>query len=142
LRLKFWQAVSDGLTERIGLQTQTPKDKGYLEVSLGRTGFFLSNVLYQGGGLAVRLLLNGKDKEELFQGLLAERRIIERELGMALTWSEPGASKLVISLAGPALNLEDEADFAPAVAWMVEWIDKFKTVFEPRVKTFQPGGSK
>jgi len=138
-QLRFWQAVSSGLAKQIDLQTQTPKDRPYLEVSLGRTGFFLSNTLYQGGEMAARLMLNGEGKDELFQSLLAERKQIERELGAALTWSDPDEAKKIISLTGPSLNLEDEADFAPAVAWMVEWIAKFKAVFEPRVKKFQPG---
>jgi len=138
-QLRFWQAVSVGLAEKIGLQTQTPKDRPYLEVTLGRTGFFLSNCLYQGGEMAVRLLLNGDGKEELYQSLLAERKKIERDLGAALTWSDPDEAKKNISLTGPSLSLDDEADFTPAVAWMVEWIAKFKAVFEPRVRSFQPG---
>jgi len=139
-RLRFWRAVSDGLAEQIGLKTQTPKDRPYLEVSLGRTGFFLSNVLYQGGEMAVRLLLNGEGKDELFKSLLPDRNKIERNLVTALTWSGSDEAKKSISLIGPALNLDDEADFAPAVAWMVEWIAKFKAVFEPRVKNFNPSG--
>jgi len=139
-RLRFWRAVSDGLAEQIGLKTQTPKDRPYLEVSLGRTGFFLSNVLYQSGAMAARLMLNGEGKDELFKSLLADRNKIERNLGTALTWSGPDEAKKNISLIGPALNLDDEADFAPAVAWMVEWIAKLKATFEPRVKNFNPSG--
>ena len=134
-RLRFWQAVSAGLAER-SVQTPPPKDKASLDVSLGRTGFFLSNTLLRGGGMAVRLMLAGKGQDELYPRLLAARKKIEKELGAALTWSDPDEAKKVISLAGPPLDLDKEVDFAPAVAWMAEWIAKFKEVFEPLVKIF------
>ena len=133
-RLRFWRAVSSGLEDRIKLQT--PKNRAYFEVSLGRTGFFLSNILYHSGEMAVRFLLAGKGKDDLYQRLLTGRKKIERHLGAALIWSDPGDSKLIISLSGPSSDLEEEEDFVSAVAWMVEWIAKFYEVFEPLVKNF------
>jgi hypothetical protein len=137
-RLRFWQAVTAGLAKKAGIQSPPPGDRSNLDVSLGRTGFFLSNVLPQDGTMAVRLLLNGQGKDELFQILLSDRKKIETALGATLTWSAPDDARKIISVTGPSLNLDKEADLAHASAWMVDWIAKFNTVFEPRVRNFQP----
>jgi hypothetical protein len=137
-RLRFWKGVSSGLAEKASIQTPSPGDRSNLDVSLGRTGFFLSNVLPQDGTMAVRLLLNGKGKDELFQELLADRKKIETTMGGALTWSKPNDARKIISVTGPSLNLDKDADLTRAVAWMVDWIAKFNAVFEPRVRNFQP----
>ena len=140
LQLHFWEAVSARLMERKNLKTRTPQARPYLDVSLGRTGFFLSNVIWvRRKEISVRLLLAAKEakqNEEIFGRLLADKDDLENTLGATLEWSRTGGEEKgpkSIGVTRP-FDITSEKQFAECVDWMVDWIAKFKEVFAPLAK--------
>ena len=139
-QLRFWEAVSAGLLEKKSLKTKAPQGRPYLDVGLGRTGFFLSNVIwFRRREMSVRLKLAAretKQNEKMLERLLADRQSLESALGAALEWSQPGEEgSKTVGLSRP-FDFTSEKQFAEGVAWMVEWIAKFKEVFAPLAKNF------
>ena len=139
-QLRFWKAVSTVLAGSKGLKTRKPRPRHYLDVSLGRTAICLSNLIYKSGQMSVRLYLGGHDKEALYQALLRGKGDYERALVQGLEWIAPGGElkdKGLVVLSNSDLNWTDEGQFEDCVAWMAEYIVRFKEVFEPAVQAFR-----
>lgn len=136
-QLRFWEAVSAGLLERKNMRTRTPQARAYLDVSLGRTGFFLSNVIWaRRKEISVRFLMVSKEADQnrkMYGRLLADKEALEKALGASLEWGGDDKGPLSVGLSRH-FDLISEHQFQEGVDWMVEWIAKFKEVFSRILK--------
>jgi hypothetical protein len=139
-QLRFWTDVSRKLLDKKILdRTQQPKAAYSFAVSLGRSGFHLSNIATPAKEkIGLRLYIHNKNGRGVvaFDELKKHKEDIEKELGEKLDWdstSQDADSDRVISLRRP-FDFNDEAHWDEGTAWMVEWIDKFRKVFVPWLK--------
>lgn len=78
---------------------------------------------------------NDVDKSA-FHALYAQKDAIEKEFGEPLEWMElPGKKATRIVLYKSGVDPSDEKQYPELHAWMLAKMDRFKTVFAPRIKS-------
>lgn len=97
----------------------------YVAQSQGEVGVYLT---FTRGPLADRL----------YESLVADRDLIEQEMGSALKWSSVlGKHMVVLSKPFPGQILEDHRE--EAISWMSEYLNRFISVFRGRVDRLVEG---
>lgn len=136
LQLAWWGAFRDALAATKAFPSvQAPRPRYWYNISLGRTGCYLSNTAsISEPKIAVRLYLTGRHAGAVaLQTLLKDRSVIEQELGHGLEWdTNPQADDKTIALTRPA-DLWEKDKWDEYRKWMVESAIRFKQVFGPRI---------
>ena len=74
----------------------------------------------------------------MFKALEADKVAIEKELGEKLSWQllpEKAASR--IALYRPNSDIENNDDWKEMLKWLVEKLEKLRSVFSPRLKNLR-----
>lgn len=138
LQLEWWGAFRERLAATgEPLNLRPPRAQSWYDVTLGRSGFVLSNIAYVEGTprIACRLYLKARaGGVEALRQLQVDRARIEAEIGAALIW-DPYPENI-----DKTIVLEHRADIAEREKWpeLIEWLVqatlKMRKVFAPRVK--------
>jgi len=137
LQLEWWTAVKNELiSSKVISGGQRPRPRYWFDVALGRSGFGLSCIAnVPSKKIGIRVYLSARrGGDAALEQLLESKEEIENEIGQKLEWNpNPEATDKVISLTyGADLSRKDK--WAEYVTWMVEYIEKFKKTFAPRIK--------
>lgn len=136
-QLAFWSLLGEHVAERSDtVRPQKPAPQGWLNVSIGRTGFgIVLTVNQQIGRLGVELMIAGQTPKEHFQTMLAQKDAIERELGFELDWREsPDAHQSRVVSWRFDSPLQDTERWDEYADWMADRIVRMDAVFRPRVR--------
>jgi hypothetical protein len=137
LQLEWWITFRDALLQsKVVSSAQKPRPRYWYNVTLGRTGIFLSaiaNTLQN--KIGVRLYMrNTRNAEAALAQLSEQKDEIENEIGFALIWdANPDARDKVIAAIMEA-DLTNRAKWSQYCEWMVDTTERFIKTFRPRVK--------
>jgi hypothetical protein len=136
LQLEFWTAFEEKLrATRTVPSTQTPKPRYWFNVSLGKSGVFLSNIANTWDKrIGLRIYMRGYIADQALGQLLKEKDAIEKEIGEQLKWNpHPEKSDKTILLDRPA-DLSIKEKWPEYLDWLVEKTIQFRNAFGPRLK--------
>jgi hypothetical protein len=137
LQLEWWTALRDALLQnKVISSAQKPRPRYWYNVTLGRTGIFLSNIANTlQNRIGVRLYMrNTRNAEAALSQLLEQKTEIENEIGCELIWdANPDARDKVIGIYKDA-DLTKPHDWPQYCEWMVDMTSRFREAFIPRVK--------
>ena len=144
LQLEFWTAFRDYVVEQ---DTQIKPTKAYpqhwMNLSIGRSGAHLSAIAslwdsssnsYETNEIRVEASFTDKNAKVFFQQLEAEKLSIEQELGESLIWHNPEEAQACRAYIRREVDLKDRDQWADYHQWLLEHLDRFRSVFGPRVK--------
>ena len=137
LQLEWWTYFRDALVKTGAVPSvQTPRPQYWYNVSIGRSGFVLSNIAdTYADRIGVRLYMRGKyGGQTALEQLLGKKAEIERELGHPVEWDpNPEAiDKTVVSTI--EASLEDRSRWPEYADWLASEVINFRRVFGPRIK--------
>jgi hypothetical protein len=137
LRLSYWASFADFLSKK-GSSFRIRRDnKNYwFNFSIGRTGFLICvEISFQRKTSSVGLYMRNDPSKRLFKTLLSQKKAIETEFGEALDWRElTGKKSSWIGLSQRDIDPNADDQREKLHRWMLSKMDKFKKVFEKRVK--------
>lgn len=139
-QLEFWTAFRDQLLARGILKSaQTPRPQYWFDISIGKSGVFLSNIANtQEGRIGIRLYISHQVAGWLLPSLEAMKAEIEAEMGEPLLWNpNPDNRDKIIALYQDA-NLEDRNAWPAYLDWMLPRVIRFREAFATRVKSLRP----
>jgi hypothetical protein len=139
LQLDFWTLFQKRLLEKkVVASAHTPRPQYWFDVSLGRTGIFLSNIVDTSGGrIGVRVYLGNKVAEPALKQLEQQKIAIEEEIGQPLAWNpNPGSRDKTIGLTRN-VDLSNRDQWSEYCDWLVDAVAKFRKAFAPRVKALK-----
>jgi len=136
LQFEFWTKFRERLlAAKVVTSAHSVRPQYWFDVALGRSGIWLSNIAntYE-GRVGVRLYLNNSVADPALAELEKQKDEIEKELGMKLAWNpHPEKRDKIIAVYRDA-DLRKDAEWEPAIAWLVDTVAKFRKVFVPRIK--------
>ena len=114
------------------LRCQKAGAYGYIQVSIGKTGFHLAGVVsswnLESGVLEkeirAELILQGKNAVDHFNTLGTSKPEIESELGEPLTWYDPEQTMQRRIYLKKNVDYGDESSWPEQHAWMKEKLEK------------------
>ena len=137
LQLEWWTAFRDALlAAKVVASAQTPRPQHWYDVPLGRSGIVLSNTANTNDGrIGVRVYLRARHGGNfVLEQLMADREVIEDEIGTSLEWNpNPENKDKVIGVYHDA-GLSDRDLWDEYLKWMVDMNKRFRNVFGPRVR--------
>jgi len=136
LQLSYWSSLVNYLDENnIDLRRPRLQGKGWVPISLGRSGFLIClkvNTVAQ--SIAVELYIDHQDAQTMFNRLRADQAAIDQETGHILDWQDlPNRHACRIELAKENSSLSDNSRWAEYIQWHTEIAIKFYQAFEGRV---------
>ncbi|MFW2331190.1 MAG: DUF4268 domain-containing protein, partial [Nitrospinota bacterium] len=142
----YWQGLVDYLESKNSkLRPPPPSSENYQWFPVGRTGFGIEATLHRiENKISVDLYIAVKGKSKAYYNLLEQdKEAIEKEIGADLEWdAKPGkvVSKIIISK-NFDVDMENTDDWSNQHEWLKTYIEKFDTVFRPRVKNLSVDNS-
>lgn len=136
IQLEFWTMFRDRLIQTKALtKTQTPGAHHWFDIALGRSGIFLSDVLYPPENrMGVRLYLRNRIADTVLEQLNKEKEEIETEIGQKLQWNPYPANRDKVIALDLKIDLRKKEKWPEYIDWMVENTRKFMKAFIPRIK--------
>ena len=133
----FWTAWMTYLSDKdTSLASMTPPKGHWWQFQAGRTHFAFSLSANKRDSLIGVELYCGQDEDKaVFEHFLADKDAIEAELGEPLEWERldgKKASRLVVKKRD--IDPDEEAVWPSIFEWYWPRLQKFRSVFEPRVK--------
>lgn len=136
LQFAFWTKFRERLlAAKVVTTAHTVRPQYWFDVAMGRATVWLSNIAntYE-GRVGVRLYLHNSVADAALAELEKQKGEIEKELGMKLAWNpHPDKRDKIVAIYRKA-DLWKEAEWEPAIDWLVETVAKFRQVFMPRIK--------
>ena len=137
LQVEFWAAFRKYLEDRGSfIKATKPLPQHWMNIAIGRSGTKLQAfVNVKDGRIAVGLKLYDQWAKSYFRQLLPQRGTIEVEMGVALEWFEnPENKESSILLRRHGIALRDRSQWPDLHEWLRDKLERFHTVFAPRVK--------
>jgi hypothetical protein len=137
LQQKFWTALVERLAKCAPqIRPQKPRPQHWLNNSIGRSGFALNiTANTREERLGVELWLHDAEAKKHFAGLVAQKSIIESNLGFDLDWQElPDAQACRIATWYSDASLDDESRWHEYLDWLAQRLVKMDQVLRPVVK--------
>jgi hypothetical protein len=136
-QLGFWrQLAAHFVANSSDIRPQKPLPQHWLNISIGRSGFGIIPTLNQRAArLGVEIMVAGATPKQHFKTLLAQKDVIEGQLGFPLEWLElPDAHQCRIVTWLPDSPLQDESRWTEYVNWMSDRIVRLDEVFRPVIR--------
>ena len=138
IRLKqkeYWGGLKQLLDERnFGVHMSKPYPQNWMDLSIGRSGFWLSPCIKtRENKIVIGLIIYGGSIREYFRLLYENKTEIEAEVGIPLIWRELNKS-CRIELIKDNVDPMDEKDWPHQHEWMAESLEKLNRVFRERVR--------
>jgi hypothetical protein len=140
-QLDFWTQFREKLlTTKQVPSAQSPRPQYWYDVSLGRSGIFLSNVFNTSENrLGIRVYLSNQVADIALPELEHQKSEIEKEIGEPLEWNPfPDKRDKVIRLMREA-DISKREQWGEYLDWLVAVTLKFRNTFSPRVKGLKLG---
>jgi len=137
LQLEYWTEFHSHLQQvQSPVRPQKPYPQHWMNFGAGRTGFLLGAGLNSRENyIAVELFINADDAKAFF-GLLEEQKAeVETALGYQIVWMglpEKKACRIVYFWTD--VDPLDKSKWPEYRVWMREHLEKFNTVFRPRIR--------
>ena len=128
---EFWEA----LLLRLG-RRHKPLKQSWHSFAAGYRGLSYALCFARGQKVRVELYIDTEDAGEnsrMFRALEAQRRDLERGLGVGLTF-EPMDGRRACRIALYRPGTIDDA-WEPLIDWMVEWLPRFEETFSTAIKS-------
>lgn len=138
--LKLWTALIALLASRApSIRPQKPQPQHWLNISIGRSGFALNpTASHRDNRLGVEVYIAHPESKKMYQLLLAQRSLLEKDLGFELDWQElPDAHACRIASWRKDSPVEDESQWPAYLDWFVERLVKMNAVFRPAIQALQ-----
>lgn len=146
MQLRFWQAFDELLRTRGGHVRMAHAPSGHAAKSfvgdVGVGGAALYGRMNVGKRwLRAELVLHGPAAKVAFAALARDRAAIETAAGVPLEWEErPGGKTSTIAAYLRDVDASAEEDWPRQHAWLAEKLERFNTVFPPRLQAISAGG--
>ncbi len=135
---KFWTELGKELqTAETPLKLQKARPQHWTNLAVGKTGVRLAATFNTQEERVSAQLYIVRDKS-MFKALENDKELIEKELGEKLSWQllpEKAASR--IALYRPNSDIENNDDWKEMLRWLVEKLEKLRSVFSPRLKNLR-----
>lgn len=135
LQLEFWNSFSKKLSQHPLLSMQKPRPQHWCNISIGRSGVKLGGLLNtRENRIGVEFYVSGSDAYQIFEGLRAQQKEIEGDLGFSPEWRplpNKQASRIVTYFENCLLDEKDRWD--EYQDWMYKILDAFNCAFRERV---------
>ena len=144
LQLSFWTAFRGFVLEReTSIKPTKPFPQHWMSIGMGRAGFNLSAIAsffdsesgsYGNQEIRAELVLDGSESKQRFGQLEAGKNQIEAEFGQPLVWHNPEGARMCRIYIRKGVNLHDRQNWPEYHTWILEELERLKTVFGPRIK--------
>lgn len=137
IQLEYWTALRAYMLENPGQVKPTKAHpQGFMDFSLGRSGIWLeASIRVRDKGIAVLLILGGRDAEAHFKLLEADRKKFEAKFGEPLDWREQSGKKqkhVLIRL--EEADPQDRGDWPQQHAWLHDKLERLHATFSEAAK--------
>jgi len=136
LQLKFWTEFRKRLLATNKLPSvQSARPQYWYDVSLGRSGIHLSNILNTyDNRIGVRVYISNKVADAALPQLLDMRKDIEQEIGIELEWdpNPDNRDKIIALNLNADINQNDKWD--EYLSWLIKYTLKFRGTFSNRIR--------
>lgn len=135
LQQQLWTQVRESLAKTGKFPSlRTPQPRYWYDIVLGRSGIWISlSADSWNRRLGVRLSLKGENAGAALDKLLAQREVIEREIGVPLEWNPHPEKKTKIIWTTRPCDITDTSAWPAAVEWLSTMAIAFRAAFGPRV---------
>ena len=143
LQFEFWTAFKPWLEERIGLRTQKPSYRHWLNISIGRSGFHLAAIAslwnietesYSIPELRVVLILNGLGAKEQLQLLEHRSEEFRKLIDLPLVFHSAKDSKSCKIYVRRDYDFRDRSKWEEGFGWLARYLQRFSDAFRPIIK--------
>lgn len=136
-QLRYWTGLREYIVEKdSSVRCPSPRPSRYLDLSIGRTDFWL--MVWQTptrNEIGIWLCIGGEHREAYFRLLADEKTDIHTEMGEALQWVElSGKQRNRICLHKADTDPLDESDWSNQYEWLTAKLELFDKVFRGRIK--------
>jgi hypothetical protein len=142
LYLEYWSAFASYLkgNEKLS-KVPKPSSQQWMSFGIGRANFYL-NTTFQREQSRIRVELLPADPGKMaFKKLLQQRAEIEQEIASTLTWDElSGKKSSRIAIYRENTDISDKASWPDQFRWYAQWLEDFRRVFTPRIRTLDLEG--
>jgi hypothetical protein len=135
-QLDFWNKFRDKLAKTKKIPSlQTPRPQYWFDVSLGKSGIYLSTTCNsENNTVGVRVYIGNKLADEMLPFLESRKIDIEEKIGAKLLWNpNPDTRDKIIALYH-LTDFQDKQKVDKALDWLAEYTVKFREVFSPIIK--------
>jgi len=144
----FWTAFREYVAGRESdVRPTKARPSARMSMALGRSGCRLSGIAsfydfeaesFDSHEVRAQVDLWDENAKAYFAGLEAEKDAIESELGYELVWhSTENARKCRVWIRRAVPDLADRSSWLELHAWLLERLEDFRRVFDPRVKNLR-----
>ena len=135
---KFWTELGKELqTADTPLKLQKARPQHWTNLAVGKTGVRLAATFNTQEERVSAQLYIVRDKS-MFKALENDKEAIEKELGEKLSWQllpEKAASRIALYRSNS--DIENNDDWKEMLSWLVEKLEKLRSVFSPRLKNLR-----
>jgi hypothetical protein len=138
VRLAYWASFAEYLKEKGStFRIRRANRDHWFSFGIGGRGFHRNaTISTDKERIGVELYAPNDVDKTAFHALYVQKDAIEKEFGEPLEWMElPGkkATRIVVYKSG--VDPSDEKQYPELHAWMLAKMDRFKSVFAPRIKS-------
>lgn len=138
LQLEFWTGLLEAMSDR-DASFNTPKIRAnhWCDLRIGTSRGHIGLTALRTGRLSCEFYIGHSQSDSIYERLESERSMIEAELGLEgqLDWQPlPEKKSCRIALYKDIGSLDDRDQWPESFIWMLSWAEKFRNVFERRVK--------
>jgi len=136
LQLAFWTDYQGYVREqRPDIGCGTPAPQSWMNHTIGKNGFHFASVInrWRPPSVRVELYLSGEYADARFRLLEHDKQAIEADFGEPLNWRNPPEQKSAQIQHVAEIDFSDTAQRDDAMAWLLDTLAKFRTVFVHRV---------
>lgn len=137
LQLEFWTELKKKLEARkSAVRPHKPLPQHWMNFALGRSNIYMKGFINsREKRCGVIIVTSGPDSKAFFHLLENDKTVIETQVGENLDWRElPNKNESRIRLQRLDFDLANKACWDEYVTWMVERLEKLRSVFGPLVK--------
>ncbi len=119
------------------LKLQKARPQHWTNLAVGKTGVRLAATFNTQEERVSAQLYIVRDKS-MFKALENDKEAIEKELGEKLSWQllpEKAASRIALYRSNS--DIENNDDWKEMLSWLVEKLEKLRSVFSPRLKNLR-----
>ena len=136
-QMRYWTGLRDYIVEKGSFVSfPSPRPLRYLDLSIGRTNFWL--MIWQTptrSEIGIWLNIGGENREAFFHLLQEEQDDIHTEMGEELEWIELlGKQRNRICLHKEDTDPQDESDWPQQFEWFTTKLERFNQVFRERIR--------
>lgn len=131
----YWQHTASMIKENKSfLKAQKPRAQHWYNVAVGKQGFKIAGtVKTKANTIGAEIYIS--DNKQAFKDLESQKREIEAELGLELSWEYlEGKKASRIAIYREDANLYDESRWNEYAEWHVSIFERLHKVFSPRIK--------